>query len=102
MAPGTDKITETGKRKTNFREAIYLPGEDLVMIGGTEFIYDCGKNAWFKAVLASDSPPITREASYNIGVMFDPNRHLVWAVNTNSQVFVLKFDARNANLEAVK
>lgn len=62
----------------------------------------CGKNAWFKADIPSDRPPITKEGSYNIGVMYDANRNLVWGVNTNSQLFVLKFDGRKANLEAVR
>ncbi len=88
--------------QANFREAVYLPDADLVMIGATGLLYDCGKNAWFKTILPSDAPAITKEGSYNIGVMYDPNRKLVWAVNTNSQVFSLKFDPKTATIEAVK
>lgn len=91
-AMGADKV------KANFREAIYLPKDDLVMIGATGLFYDCSKNAWLKADIPSDRPPITKEGSYNIGVMYDPSRNLVWAVNTNSQVFALKFDARSMKL----
>ena len=101
-ATGNDQVGGSDKAATNFREAVYLPKDDLVMIGATGLIYDCGKNAWFKTVLPSDTPPITKEGSYNIGVMYDPQRNLVWAVNTNSQVFVLKFDVKSANLEEVK
>jgi hypothetical protein len=72
------------------------------MIGAAGLVYDCGKNAWFKTDLDSDKPPITKEGSYNIGVMFDPQRQLVWGVNTHSQVFVLKFDAKSAKMEALK
>ena len=93
-ATGNDQVGGSGKAATNFREAVYLPRDDLIMIGATGLIYDCGKNAWFKTALPSDTPPITKEGSYNIGVMYDPRRGLVWAVNTNSQVFVLRFDAR--------
>lgn len=93
---GSDKV------QSNFREAVYLPEADLMMIGATGWFYDCGKNAWFRAALASDAPDITKHPSYNLGVMYDPGRKLVWAVNTGSQVFVLRFDAKSANLEAVK
>src|SRR5262249_52153359 len=101
-APGNDRVGGSDKATTNFREAVYLPKDDRVMIGATGLIYDCGKNAWFRTTLPSDTPPITKEGSYNIGVMYDPQRNLVWAVNTHSQVFVLKFDVKNARLETVK
>ncbi|MEI7685269.1 MAG: hypothetical protein WCL32_09595 [Planctomycetota bacterium] len=68
----------------------------------TNILYDCAKNAWFKTDLGSDAPPFTKEGSYNIGVMYDPNRNLIWGVNTDSQVFVLKFDRATAMLEEVK
>ena len=78
------------------------PHVALVMIGATGLIYDCAKNAWYRTALDSDAPPITKEGSYNIGVVYDPRRDLVWGVNTHSQVFVLRFDARTAKVEAVK
>ena len=102
MAAGNDQITGDDRDKLNFREAVYLPKDDMVMIGATGYLYDCEKNAWFKSVFASDDPPITKEGSYNIGVMHDPNRNLTWAVNTNSQVFVLKCDAKSAQLDPVR
>jgi hypothetical protein len=85
-------MTATGaeKVKANFREAVYLLKDDVAMIGATGLFFDCGKNTWMKADIPSDGPAITKEGSYNIGVMYDPNRNVVWAVNTNSQVFVLK------------
>jgi hypothetical protein len=101
-AAGADKVAAESQAKANFREAVYLPQDDMIMIGATSFLYDCGRSAWFKTVIASDSPPITKEGSYNIGVMYDPNRNLVWAVNTHSQVFVLKFDPLSADLVEVK
>ncbi|MBL8793357.1 MAG: hypothetical protein JNM56_05610 [Planctomycetia bacterium] len=101
-ATGNDQVGGLDRGSTNFREAVYLPKEDLVMIGATGLLYDCAKNAWFKTAIPSDTPPITKEGSYNIGVMYDPQRNLVWAVNTHSQVFVLKFDAQSAKLDEVK
>jgi len=99
---GAELVEEDNRDRANFREATYLPDDDLVMIGATGLVYDCAKNAWFKKVLASDKPPLTAEGSYNIGVMYDPNRKLVWGVNTNSQVFVLKFERKSAELEELK
>ena len=101
-AAGNDQVGTLDRNSTNFREAVYLPREDLVMIGATGLIYDCAKNAWFQTALPSDNPPITKEGSYNIGVMYDAQRNLIWAVNTHSQVFVLKFDAKSAQLTEVK
>jgi hypothetical protein len=100
-ATGSDQVC-AGIKEPNFREAVYLPNDDLVMIGATGLIYDCAKNAWYRTALDSDAPPITKEGSYNIGVVYDPRRDLVWGVNTHSQVFVLRFDARTAKVEAVK
>ena len=101
-AAGSASVVETNRDKANFREAIYLPHDDLILIGATGLVYDCAKNAWLQVSIPSDTPPITKEGSYNIGVMYDPTRNLVWAVNTNSQVFVLKFDPKSAGLEPLK
>jgi hypothetical protein len=101
-ATGADKVKEGEGRPANFREAVYLPADDMLMIGATGLVYDCGKNAWFKTTLASDNPPLSKEGSYNIAVMYDPNRKLIWGVNTDSQVFVLKFAAKTAVLEELK
>jgi len=91
-----------GLAESNFREAVYLTKEDAVMIGATGFLYDCAKNEWFRYSLPSDSPPITKEGACNIGVMYDAKRDLIWAVNTNSQVFVLRFDRSAKGLEPIR
>ncbi len=101
-AAGSSQVREPNDRESNFREAIYLPNDDMIMIGATGLVYDCGKNAWFQTKLESDKPPLTKEGSYNIGVMYDPVRSLIWGVNTRSLIFVLKFDAKSANLQEVK
>lgn len=101
-AKGADNLAGDGRDKINFREGVYLPQDDLIMIGATGYFYHCEKNAWYKATLESDKPPLTKEGSYNIGVMYDANRKLVWGVNTHSQVFVLKVDVKTAGLEEVK
>ncbi len=90
------------KRHFEFREAVYLPENDLVMIGATGLFYDCDKNAWFRAALPSDEPDIGKHPSYNLGVMFDGGRKIVWAVDTNCRVYVLRLDLSNLKVEQVK
>lgn len=46
--------------------------------------------------------PITKEGSYNIGVMYDPHCNLIWAVNTDSPVFVMTFDVKIARLATAR
>ena len=91
-----------GKGHFEFREAVYLPDSDMVMIGATGLFYDCAKNAWFHAKLPSDEPALDKHPSYNLGVMADTKRKLVWAVDTNSRVYVLRLDLPTLKLEAVK
>ena len=85
-----------------FREAVYLPDADMVMIGATGLFYDCAKNAWFHAALPSDKPDLGKHPGYNLGVMADPRRKLVWAVDTDSRVYVLKLDWTMLKREAVR
>ena len=37
-----------------------------------------------------------------MGLMYDPNRKLIWAVGQYSQVHVLRFDAKSASRIALK
>jgi len=65
-------------------------------------LYDCAKNAWFGVELPGADPVAkgTSQSSFNnsMGLMFDPNRQLVWAVGQNSHVHVLRFDRPRAKL----
>ena len=54
------------------------------------------------AVLPSDKPNLCKHPSYNLGVMADTKRKLVWAVDTNSLVYVLRLDLPTLKLEAVR
>lgn len=82
-----------------FRESVYLPDIDMVMNGATGMFYDCDKNAWLKAPIASDAPDVTKHPSYNLGVMYDSKRKLVWAIDTNFNLFVLRIDTAALKLE---
>jgi hypothetical protein len=103
QAAGADKVQDafrasSAKGHFEFRESVYLPEIDMVMNGATGLFYDCARNAWFRASLSSDLPDVTRHPSYNLGVMYDSRRKLVWAVDTNCEVYVLRVDLPNLKL----
>lgn len=96
------------------RETIYLPELDAVLLGarvtldGKPFwaLYDCGKNAWYGVELPGADPigKGTQGNSFNnsMGLMYDPNRKLVWAVGQNSHVHVLRLEPKSLKLQALK
>lgn len=93
------------------RETAYLPEEDLVMIGAHAaaasgkrlwLFYDCARNAWRGAELPGEDPVGKGTFNNSMGLMYDPGRKLVWAVGQNSDVHVLRFEARTAGLEDLK
>jgi hypothetical protein len=93
------------------RETVYLPEHDLVLLGskiktaeGKALwpVYDCEKNAWFGATLAGIDPLGKSDFDVSLGVVYDPNRKLVWAVGQNSELTVLRFDPKAAGLVELK
>lgn len=73
------------------REAVYLPKADLVMFGyllkdGERTVvpfYDCEKNIWLGAEMAGSAFINRRGApgsSVDLGLVYDPDRDLVWGV----------------------
>lgn len=79
------------------RETVYIPEADLVLIGGKVqgdwLAYDCGKNAWLGVELTGSDPISRGNFNNSMGLMYDPNRKLIWAVGQNSHVHVLRLDA---------
>lgn len=87
------------------RETVYLPEADVVLLGARAVVndkllwlaYDCERNAWRGIELVGDDPigkgTAGRAFNNSMGLMYDPNRKLVWAVGQHSHVHVLKFDA---------
>jgi hypothetical protein len=93
------------------RETVYLPDEDLVMIGAHVppagrkplwLFYDCAQNRWRGAELPGEDPVGNLVFNNSIGLMYDPNRKLVWAAGQNSHVHVLRFAGPSAGLEDLK
>jgi hypothetical protein len=98
----------TGKASAGVRsrETVYLPDADAVLVGARVavgdrllwLLYDCGRNAWFGVELAGKDPIGKGEFNNSMGLMYDPNRKLVWAVGQQSQLHVLRFDAKMVRL----
>ena len=88
------------------RETVYLPGADAVLVGAHVEadgkllwpLYDCAKNAWLGVELAGADPVGKGKFNNSMGLMFDPDRKLLWAVGQNDQLFVLRFEPKQAKL----
>jgi hypothetical protein len=93
------------------RETIYIPDWNLVLLAARTLVdgkpywlaYDCAKNEWLGIELLG-SDPIGKGTSKGIfhnsvGLMFDPNRNLVWAVGQHSEVSVLRLDKQTARIK---
>lgn len=109
-------LNAAGKEKAavHSRETIYLPELDAVLVGARVTLdskqlwalYDCETNAWMGVELPGADPigKGTQANSFNnsMGLMYDPNRKLVWAVGQNSHVHVLRVDPKTLKTHALK
>ncbi len=87
----------------------YDSESDLFLVGGTlppgpdglrrTPAYDPGGNRWVSLKIAGDDPSGPRGRNVSLGLMYDAKRKLFWAVDTNSKVFVLRLDAKTADLQ---
>jgi hypothetical protein len=92
------------------RETAYVAGADLVLIGSRVKVderflwlaYDCTKNAWVGLELGGADPIGKGVFNNSMGLMFDPNRKLVWAVGQHSQVHVLRLDLSTVKVTELK
>jgi hypothetical protein len=98
-----------GKQKAAFptRETAYLPEADLVLIqayveGKRWLAYDCAANAWVGVKLAG--PDLIGKQVFNnsVGILYDPNRNLVWALGQRSEVWVLRFDPKTVDVQPLR
>jgi hypothetical protein len=91
------------------REAAYDAANDLVLFG---FVfqgddrrtlgYDCAGNRWVSLKLTGDDPNGKTGRNVSLGLMYDAKRKLFWAVDTNSNVFVLRLDPKTADVQPLK
>jgi hypothetical protein len=70
--------------------------------------FDCAANRWvtldLKYNTARHADRTTRDFPHgrSCGIVFDPKRRLIWGTDTNSQIYVLRLDARTANLKPLE
>ena len=91
-----------GKAGVRSRETVYLPEHDAVLVGKTVaedgeslwLLYDCRKNAWFGVHLGGAGPLGKDGSMVSLGLMYDPTRKLIWAVDQTNRVFALKLELK--------
>jgi hypothetical protein len=92
------------------REAIYLPEWDAILLGARPagepsasapaspaeqsrwLLYDCARNAWTDVALGGADPLGKGRFNVSLGLMYDPKRHLVWAMDILSRPSVLRLN----------
>ncbi|MBY0523515.1 MAG: hypothetical protein K2R98_08945 [Gemmataceae bacterium] len=82
---------------------------DLLLVGGTmppgddklrrTPAYDCAGNRWVSLKLVGDDPNGKSGRNVSLGLMYDARRKLFWAVDTHSNVFVLRLDPKTADVQ---
>lgn len=84
------------------RETIYLPEEDAFLIGAHQsggsrwLMYDCVANAWVGLEFKGADPIGKKVFNNSMGLMYDPQRRLIWAVGQHSHVHVIRLDVKSA------
>ena len=86
----------------------YDAQNDLGLVGGTlppgpdgvrrTPAYDPAGNRWVSLKIGGDDPSGKKGRNVSLGMMYDAKRKLFWAVDTNSNVFVLRLDVKSADL----
>jgi hypothetical protein len=61
--------------------------------------YDCGGDRWVSLKIGGDDPSGKKGRNVSMGMMYDAKRKLFWAVDTNSNVYVLRLDVAAADLK---
>jgi hypothetical protein len=87
----------------------YDPDHDLILGGCTlepdadgvrrTPAYDCAGERWVTLKIGGDDPSGKKGRNVSLGMMVDAKRKLFWAVDTNSNVFVLRLDVASADLK---
>jgi hypothetical protein len=89
----------------------YDVANDLLLVGGTlppadgvrrTPAYDCAKDQWVSLRITGDDPSGKSGRNVSLGMMYDPKRKLFWAVDTNSNVFVLHLDPKTADMQPLR
>jgi hypothetical protein len=110
-------LAPAGKEKAaaHSRETVYLEHCDMVLIGAHVAgpdgamlmpVYDCARNAWLGADLGGANPVSGggKRVAFNnsVGLVYDPARKLVWALDQRSGVSVLRFEPAGPGVKELK
>ena len=92
-------------------EAIYLPECDAVLLGARPaaspddkprwLLYDCTKNAWMAVHLPGADPLGKERFNVSLGLMCDPKRRLIWAMDLLSRPYALRLDLKTADIRTL-
>lgn len=96
MNPANAESIGTAKGfNSEIRESVYLPSADLVLfnnfVGGKEVAYDPAKNRWVRLNIAKN---LERLGTVSDTLTWDAKRQLVWNLNADKAIYVLKLDAQ--------
>jgi hypothetical protein len=90
----------------------YSAAADLLLVGATlppdssgfrrTPAYDCAGNRWVSLRITGDDPSGKSGRNVSLGLVYDKRRNLFWAVDTRSQVFVLRLDISSADLRELE
>jgi hypothetical protein len=90
----------------------YDETNDLLLVGGLLLAddtgmrrtptFDCASNQWVSLKIGGTDPNGKSGRNVSLGLMYDAKRKLFWAVDTNSQVYVLRLDPKTADLQPLK
>lgn len=85
---------------------------DLLLVGGTlppddtglrrTPAYDCAGDRWVSLRITGDDPSGKSGRNVSLGMMYDDGRGVFWAVDTKSNVFVLRLDPATADVREMK
>jgi hypothetical protein len=59
--------------------------------------YDPAANRWVSLRIGGEDPSGPKGRNVSLGLMYDAKRKLLWAVDTRSEVFVLRLDPATAD-----
>ena len=86
------------------RETCYVESEDLVLVGVTFApgddglrrtpALDCATNKWVGMRIDGPNPAGKEGRNVSLGLVYDARRNLVWAVDTNGNIHVLRLDTK--------
>jgi hypothetical protein len=87
----------------------YDAANDMLLVGATlpagadglrrTPAYDCAADRWVSLRITGQDPNGKEGRNVSLGLMYDAQRKLFWAVDTNSQVYVLRLDLATADVQ---